>query len=91
MRNTGLMRCTTASAESFTTEAGIKLRRTASPILRKVLRLAVKRKIVVEQYPVLKQGQPYILRLHTFLMKISLPILPLLTGIHGYLLEQQIN
>lgn len=60
MRNIGLMRCTTASAESFTTEAGIKLRRTASPILRKVLRLAVKRKIVVEQYPVLKQGQPYI-------------------------------
>ena len=85
MRNIGLMRCTTASAESFTTEAGIKLRRTASPILCKVLRLAVKRKIVVEQYPVLKQGQPYIL------MKISLPILPLLTGIHGYLLEQQIN
>ena len=60
MRNIGLMRCTTASAESFTTEAGIKLRRTASPILCKVLRLAVKRKIVVEQYPVLKQGQPYI-------------------------------
>ena len=60
MKNIGLMRCTTANAEHFTTEVGIKLRRIASPVLRRALRLAAKRKIVVEQYPTLKQGQPYI-------------------------------
>lgn len=60
MKNIGLMRCTTANAEHFTTEVGIKLRRIASPVLRRALRLAVKQKIVVEQYPTLKRGQPYI-------------------------------
>ena len=44
MKNIGLMRCTTASAEHLTTEVGIKLRRIASPVLRRALRLAVKQK-----------------------------------------------
>lgn len=44
MKNIGLMRCTTANVEHFTTEVGIKLRRIASPVLRRALRLASSKK-----------------------------------------------
>lgn len=60
MKNIGLTRCISAKAENFTTDRGIELRRRISPMLRGCLRLAAKHRIVVEQYPVLAPGQPYI-------------------------------
>lgn len=60
MKNIGLMRCTVSDAAGFTTETGIRLRRAVNPLLRRVLHLAVKRRIVVEQYPALEPGEPYI-------------------------------
>ena len=60
MKNIGLTRCISAKAENFTTDRGIQLRRRISPMLRGCLRLAAKHRIVVEQYPVLNPGHPYI-------------------------------
>lgn len=60
MRNIGITKCMNRTSENFTTNVGIKLRRLVDVALRPVLRLATKRKIVVESYPELKKGTPYI-------------------------------
>lgn len=58
--NPGLIRCTHSNENTFTTSFGIRVRQLLNHLLRHILRLATKRKIVVERYPVLPKGVPYI-------------------------------
>ena len=60
MNNIGLTQVTNKNVDNFTTEHGIKVRRVINKPLRKVLQLATKRKIVVDSYPKLEKGVPYI-------------------------------
>lgn len=60
MTNPGLMRCTRSDENTFTTGFGIRARRLLNHPLRHILRLAARRKIVVERYPDLPKGTPYI-------------------------------
>lgn len=60
MTNPGLMRCTRSDEKTFTTNFGIRVRRILNHPLRHILRLATKRKIVVECYPSLPKGKSYI-------------------------------
>ena len=48
------------TVDDFTTDFGIKLRRIIDVALRPILKLATKRKIIVEYYPHLEKGKPYI-------------------------------
>ena len=48
------------TVDDFTTNFGIRLRKIIDVVLRPILRLATKRKIVVEAYPKLERGKPYI-------------------------------
>ena len=61
MFHTGLARYKTATVENFTTDIGIKLRRRLlNKSWRKLLRLCTKRKIDMEQYPILNREEVYI-------------------------------
>lgn len=60
MKNIIIGKVKTDNVENFTTSFGIKVRRFINPGLRKVLKLATKRKIVLENYPVLEKNTPYI-------------------------------
>ncbi len=60
MNNIGLKNLKVASVDTFTTNVGIKLRRVINPALRQVLKLATKRKIIVESYPNLNPKKNYI-------------------------------
>lgn len=60
MKNIGITKCMRRTVDDFTTDFGIKARRVIDAVLRPILRLATKRKIVVESYPKLEKGKPYI-------------------------------
>lgn len=60
MKNIGLIELKNKDAGHFTTDTGIKLRRLFNPLLRSILKLAAKHKIIVENYPKLTKGKPYI-------------------------------
>ncbi len=61
MFHTGLSRYKTATVENFTTDIGIKLRRNLlNKAWRKILKLCTKRKIVVEQFPMLNKKEVYV-------------------------------
>ena len=60
MENIGLNRVKKSDVDQFTTETGIKVRRIINPLLRKILKLATKREIILESYPDLKKDTPYI-------------------------------
>lgn len=60
MKNYGLGWIKTANIDNFTSKTGIKLRRAIHKPLQIVLKLATKRKIIVENYPKLEKGVPYI-------------------------------
>ncbi len=67
MKNIGIQWVRTANTDTFTSNIGIRLRRIINRPLRAILRLATKRKIVIEEYPVLEKGTPYIFAsTHTF-------------------------
>lgn len=55
-----LTRVKTATAETFATSLGFKIRKVIKPVLRPILRLASGRRIHVETYPKLKKDEPYI-------------------------------
>lgn len=46
--------------DDFTSPAGLIIRRMINPVFRRLLRFGTRRKIVIEQYPKLERGQPYI-------------------------------
>lgn len=60
MKNIGITGCMHRTADDFTTDFGIRLRRIVDVALRPILKLATTRKIVVEQYPKLEKGKAYI-------------------------------
>lgn len=61
MFNTGLEKYLTADVNAFTSDTGIKLRRKfLNKLWRKILRICTSRKVIVEQYPELEKGKPYI-------------------------------
>ena len=60
MKNIGITKCMNRTVDDFTTDFGIKLRRIIDVALRPILKLATKRKIIVEYYPHLEKGKPYI-------------------------------
>ena len=60
MKNYGLGWIKTSNIDNFTSKTGIKLRRAIHKPLQIVLKLATKRKIIIENYPKLEKGVPYI-------------------------------
>ena len=60
MKNYGLQKVKISTVDNFTSEIGIKLRRTINKPLRKALKLATKRNIIVDYYPTLEKNKPYI-------------------------------
>ena len=56
----GVTRIFENNSDNFTTNIGISIRRTIYPLLKPLLKLATKRRIIVEHYPNLKKGKPYI-------------------------------
>lgn len=60
MRNIGLGKIKRANIYNFTTKTGLKLRRVINKPLRAIFKLATKRKIIIESYPILEKGTPYI-------------------------------
>ena len=60
MKNIGLIKYENADINNFTSDLGIKIRRTINRPLRFFLRLGTSKKIVVDSYPNLEKGKPYI-------------------------------
>lgn len=60
MKNYGLQKLKVSTVDNFTSETGIKLRRLINKPLRKILKLATKRKIIIDYYPTLEKNTPYI-------------------------------
>lgn len=60
MKNIGIGYVKTANEENFTSNIGIRVRRAINPLLRRILKLATKRKVFLESYPKLEKGTPYI-------------------------------
>lgn len=60
MYNTGLGKLKDLNIEAFDSNAGYVIRRGINPALRRILKLATERKIIVESYPKLEKKKPYI-------------------------------
>ena len=60
MKNIGLDRIMHFGVDNFTSDFGLKFRRFINPVFRRLLRLGTSRKIIIEQYPKINKGQPYI-------------------------------
>lgn len=60
MTNLGIQYVKTADVNHFTSDFGIAFRQQINRPLRAILRIATKRKIVVESYPQLEKNKPYI-------------------------------
>lgn len=60
MSNPLLTRVFNKTADNFTTEAGIKVRKIIGKPLRFILRLATKKQVILESYPELNKGEAYI-------------------------------
>ena len=67
MKNYGIMGFKDKNVENFTSNIGMKIRKKINPLLRKVLKLATKGEIIVDNYPTLEDNTPYIfVSLHNF-------------------------
>lgn len=60
MKNIGLGKLKVANVENFTSKTGLKLRRFINKPFKVLLKVATKRKIILERYPNLEKGVPYI-------------------------------
>jgi len=60
IRNIGITKVMEWDVEHFTSPAGMSIRKFINPIFRRALKLGTKRKIIVEKYPKLEKGVPYI-------------------------------
>ena len=60
MKNIGIPKVMEWGVDNFTTPVGLKIRRFINPVFRRLLKLGTRRKIIVEQYPKLEKGKPYI-------------------------------
>lgn len=67
MKNYGIMHFKDANIHNFTSDLGMQVRKAMNPALRRILKLAMNEKIVLENYPTLEKGKPYIfVSLHNF-------------------------
>lgn len=58
--NTGLKKYETADVDNFTSDIGIRLRRIINKPWRKMLKLGIHKKVIVEKYPDLAKDKKYI-------------------------------
>lgn len=67
MKNYGIIKFKNASVDSFTSDLGMEIRKKINMPLRKILKMAVKGDLIIDNYPVLEDNQPYIfVSLHNF-------------------------
>lgn len=60
MKNKGLKNVKISNVDNFTTDTGMKLRRVIGKPLRKVLKMAAGKKVVIDRYPKLEKDKQYI-------------------------------
>lgn len=60
MKNKGLKNVKISNVDNFTTDTGMKLRRVIGKPLRKVLKMAAGKKVVIDRYPKLDKDEQYI-------------------------------
>ena len=60
MKNKGLKNVKISNVDNFTTDTGMKLRRVIGKPLRKVLKMAAGKKVVIDRYPKLEKDEQYI-------------------------------
>lgn len=71
MKNYGLYYLKKADTEGFTSNFGIKIRKVINPFLRKILKLATKGKIYIDEYPLLDKNKSYIfVSTHSFVEEV---------------------
>ena len=67
MKNYGIMRFKNSNVDNFTSDYGMKIRKKINLPLRKILKLAVKGELIIDNYPKLEDDKPYIfVSLHNF-------------------------
>jgi len=59
-KNIGMQRVKNLNINNFTSNAGIKIRKTINPVVRIILNLAASRKMIIESQPKLEKNVPYI-------------------------------
>ncbi|MCH5269317.1 MAG: 1-acyl-sn-glycerol-3-phosphate acyltransferase [Lachnospiraceae bacterium] len=60
MKSTRLQRFMTATEDTFTSDIGLKIRKSINFIWRRILILGIKRKVYIEKYPKLEKKKKYI-------------------------------
>ena len=60
MKNYGMQKFKKRDVENFTSNFGIKTRRLINPYLKKILVLAIKEELIIDNYPNLEPNKPYI-------------------------------
>lgn len=67
MKNYGIMGFKDSNVENFTSNIGMDIRKKINKPLRKILKLATKGEIIIDNYPTLEDGKAYIfVSLHNF-------------------------
>ena len=67
MKNYGIMKFQYSNVDNFTSNVGMNIRKKINPLLRKILKLAVKGCLIIDNYPKLEENEPYIfVSLHNF-------------------------
>lgn len=67
MKNYGIMRFENSDVENFTSNVGMNIRKKINLPLRNLLKVVVKEKIIIENYPKFERKKPYIfVSLHNF-------------------------
>lgn len=67
MKNYGILKFSKVGVDDFTSDIGLDLRKKINPVLRRLLKLAVKGELIVDRYPNLEKDTPYIfVSLHRF-------------------------
>ena len=60
MKSTGMQRFMTATVDNFTSDAGLKIRKSLNFAWRRIVKIAIKRKVIIEKYPKLEKKKNYI-------------------------------
>ena len=89
--NIGLLGINKRDADTFTSDAGIRLRQLIHPLVRIIIRMSSDRPIEVLKYPLLEKGTPYIFVGGTHFREKLCPISALLIGMRGIYLVQRIR
>lgn len=67
MKNYGIIQFKNSNIDNFTSNIGMNIRKKTNFLLRRLLKLAIKEKIIIDHYPKLNDKEPYIfVSLHNF-------------------------